>query len=257
MISRSYCSTEAGTGITELIALEMSKQYQSSFGRDAKEDLACGLKGINHNLGLPNVNPLRIAIKPTVLIGSSGVERTFTKEKPLIMALSNPTSQSVCTAEKAYTWSQANNAYIFPGFGLGLVISGAIRVHDEMLLAASAKEYELGELVSVPLEVHLVHLEWEEHSQKRWLRPWPPSMRPLIMALSNLTSQSECTVEEAYSWSQGHAIFSSGSPIDPVEYNGKLYLPGQANNAYIFPRFGLGLVISSAIRAHDEMLLAA
>ncbi|CAL5438178.1 unnamed protein product [Camellia sinensis] len=218
----------AGTGIAELIALEMSKQYQSSFGRDAKENLACGLKGINHNLGLPNVNPLRIAIKPTVLIGSSGVERTFTKEKPLIMALSNPTSQSVCTAEEAYTWCQghaifasgspfdpveyngkANNAYIFPGFGLGLVISGAIRVHDEMLLAACRGF--VGRTFTK--EVVEAMASFNE--------------KPLIMALSNPTSQSECTVEEAYSWSQGHAIFASGSPIDPVEYNGKLYLPGQ------------------------------
>ncbi|XP_028084307.1 NADP-dependent malic enzyme-like [Camellia sinensis] len=81
--------------------------------------------------------------------------------------------------------------------------------------------------------------------------------KPLIMALSNPTSQSECTVEEAYTWSQGHAIFDSGSPFDPVEYNVKLSLPGQANNAYIFPGFGLRLVISSAIHVHDEMLLAA
>lgn len=35
-----------------------------------------------------------------------------------------------------YYLIQANNAYIFPGFGLGLIISGAIRVHDDMLLAA-------------------------------------------------------------------------------------------------------------------------
>ncbi|CAL5438295.1 unnamed protein product [Camellia sinensis] len=213
------------------------------------------------------------AIKPTVLIGSSRVGRTFTKEEieamasfnenPLIMALSNPTSQSKCTDEEAYTWSQghaifasgspvdpmeynskvfvpgqvqANNAYIFPGFSLGLVISGAIRVHDEMLLAA----WRFAEA--------LVGQVTKENFDKE---------KPLVMALSNPTSQSECTVEEAYTWSQGHAIFASGSPFDPVEYNGKLYLPGQANNAYIFPRFGLGLVISSAIRVHDEMLLAA
>ncbi|KVI11566.1 Malic enzyme, NAD-binding [Cynara cardunculus var. scolymus] len=56
---------------------------------------------------------------------------------------------------------------------------------------------------------------------------------------------------------KGRAIFSSGSPFDPYEYNGKLFIPGQANNAYIFPGLGFGLVISGAIRVHDEMLLAA
>ncbi|CAL5358214.1 unnamed protein product [Camellia sinensis] len=233
---------EAGTGIAELIALEMSKQYQSSFGRDAKENLACGLKGINHNLGLPNVNPLRIAIKPTVLIGSSGVERTFTKEKPLIMALSNPTSQSVCTAEEAYTWSQghaifasgspfdpmeyngkANNAYIFPGIGLGLVISGTIRVHDEMLLAA----WRFAEALAGQVTKENFDKVGRTFTKEVVEAMASFNEKPLIMALSNPTSQSECTVEEAYSWSQGHAIFASGSPIDPVEYNGKLYLPGK------------------------------
>ncbi|CAI0409563.1 unnamed protein product [Linum tenue] len=81
--------------------------------------------------------------------------------------------------------------------------------------------------------------------------------KPLILALSNPTSQSECTAEEAYTWSQGRAIFASGSPFDPVEYNGTLMVPGQANNAYIFPGFGLGLIMSGAIRVHDDLLLAA
>ncbi|KAI3499379.1 hypothetical protein L1887_35178 [Cichorium endivia] len=53
------------------------------------------------------------------------------------------------------------------------------------------------------------------------------------------------------------AIFASGSPFAPVEYNGKVYVFGQSNNAYIFPGFGLGLIISGAIRVHDDMLLAA
>ncbi|KAL1208965.1 NADP-dependent malic enzyme 1 [Cardamine amara subsp. amara] len=71
------------------------------------------------------------------------------------------------------------------------------------------------------------------------------------MALSNPTTQSECTAKEAYTWSKARAIFASGSPFDPVEYEGNMFVSTQAN---IFPGFGLGLVISGA---HEDMLLAA
>ncbi|XP_022754980.1 NADP-dependent malic enzyme-like isoform X2 [Durio zibethinus] len=179
---------EAGTGIAELIALEMSKQTKTPLEETRKKIWLVDSKGLIISSRKESLQHFKKpwahehepvkdllgavkAIKPTVLIGSSGVGRTFTKE--IIETL------------------------------------------------ASFNE------------------------------------KPLVMALSNPTTQSECTAEEAYTWSQGRAIFASGSPFDPFEYNGKVFVPGQANNAYIFPGFGLGLVISGAIRVHDDMLLAA
>ncbi|XP_048321470.2 NADP-dependent malic enzyme [Ziziphus jujuba] len=179
---------EAGTGIAELIALEISKRTKTPVEETRKKIWLVDSKGLIVNSRKDSLQHFKKpwahehepvkdllgavkAIKPTVLIGSSGVGRTFTKEVVEAMASYNE--------------------------------------------------------------------------------------KPLILALSNPTSQSECTAEEAYTWTKGRAIFASGSPFDPVEYNGKVYVPGQSNNAYIFPGIGLGLVISGAIRVHDDMLLAA
>lgn len=81
--------------------------------------------------------------------------------------------------------------------------------------------------------------------------------QPLVFALSNPTSRAECTAEQAYSWSDGKAIFASGSPFDPVELDGEVHRPGQGNNAYIFPGVGLGAVAGHFTRLPESAFLVA
>jgi len=139
----------------------------------SRDDLAEHKRPFAHECEfLPDLLSVVRELHPTTLIGVSGQPGTFTEpvvkamadanERPVILALSNPTSRAECTAEQAYRWTggravfasgspfgpvevdgktcvpgQGNNVYIFPGLGLGVVASGARFVTDDMFLTAA------------------------------------------------------------------------------------------------------------------------
>jgi len=81
--------------------------------------------------------------------------------------------------------------------------------------------------------------------------------RFVILALSNPTEHAECTAEQAYNWSKGKAIYAAGVQFPPVHLNGQVFLPGQANNFYVFPAVGMAIFATQSSRVSDEMFIEA
>jgi malate dehydrogenase (oxaloacetate-decarboxylating)(NADP+) len=81
--------------------------------------------------------------------------------------------------------------------------------------------------------------------------------RPVILALSNPTEHAECTAEQAYTWSNGKAIYAAGVQFPPVHLKEQTFLPGQANNFYIFPAIGMAIFATQASRVTDQMFIEA
>jgi malic enzyme len=81
--------------------------------------------------------------------------------------------------------------------------------------------------------------------------------RPVVLVLSNPTSNSEAVPADVLAWSDGRALVATGSPFPPVEVEGRERLISQANNVFVFPGVGLGAMVARARELTDGMFLAA
>ena len=120
------------------------------------------------------------------------------------------------------------------GIGLAEVVG---RVHPTILIGTSTVHGAFTEPIVREIAAHVDH--------------------PVILPMSNPTSLSEATPADLMSWTGGRALIATGSPFDPVTYQGVTYQIGQANNALIFPGLGLGALLSRARRMTDHMITAA
>jgi len=81
--------------------------------------------------------------------------------------------------------------------------------------------------------------------------------QPIIFPLSNPSKRVEATPEDLIRWTKGRALIATGSPFEPVSYEGQLYPIAQCNNSYIFPGIGLAVIAANIRRLSNEMMMVA
>jgi malate dehydrogenase (oxaloacetate-decarboxylating)(NADP+) len=146
-------------------------------------------------------------------------------------------SKGLVTQERLSQLAAHKQAFARAEAPLPDLLSVIEAVHPDILIGVSGQQGAFSEIILQAMQQH--------------------TPRPVVLALSNPTSKAECTAEQAYAWTDGAAIFASGSPFTLVTHKGKVFVPGQCNNMYIFPGVGLGAVACGARYISDRMFYAA
>jgi len=146
-------------------------------------------------------------------------------------------SQGLVSSERFDSLAEHKRDFAQPGPSPGSVAEVVAQVRPTVLIGVSGQPGVFEE--AVIREMH-------RHTE-----------RPIIFPLSNPTAKAECTAQQAYAWTGGAALFASGSPFAPVTHDGRIYVPGQCNNMYIFPGVGMGAISCRARRVTNRMFYAA
>ena len=230
-------------------AFRLLRQYREqicSFNDDIQGTAAVGLAGIIAGLRLTG-GQLR---DQQLLFFGAGEAGTGIAD--LVVAAFQDEGLSVAEA-KSHCWFVDSQGLVVRGR------PGQLAEHKEPYAHEHAPLATLAEAVEAVRPTALIGVSGQARSFTREIvsRMARLNQRPIIFALSNPTSKAECTAEEAYQWTDGRAVFASGSPFPPVSIGGQTHVPGQGNNVYIFPGVGLGALVCEAARITDGMFLTA
>jgi malate dehydrogenase (oxaloacetate-decarboxylating)(NADP+) len=149
--------------------------------------------------------------------------------------------------------------WLFDSKGLVVCSRNDLAEHKKVFAKDSVFEKDFPEAVKTIRPTAIIGLSTVKDSFNKQIIELMARLnnKPIIFACSNPTSRSECTAEDAYKYSQGRAIFASGSPFEPVTIQSRTFYPAQGNNVYIFPAMGLAVFAAKAKRITDEMFIAA
>lgn len=239
-------------------ALRLLRKYRDTvccFNDDIQGTAAVGLAGVLAALRLPGV-PSNLSDHRFLFLGAGSAGLGIAELIVLALVRSGLSE----TEARRRCWFVDSKGLVYNGRD-SVSADKATFAHDASQDAIGAASRGLTGLVDVLQPTALIGVSTQAgaFSQDVIERMAKLNDRPLIFALSNPTSRSECTAEQAYSFSEGRAVFASGSPFAPVKLAGteQTLVPGQGNNSYVFPGLGLGVIVSGARVVPDSMLLAA